>query len=140
MLNRPGGLPASHPRSRRPDHSPARQPAVPRRGAGLELWGGLECTVNRVGDAYVDQLERSGHARRLEDLDRIAALGVRALRYPVVWERTAPDGLASVDWSWPDARLARLRELGIRPIVGLLHHGSGPRDTSLVDPTFPEKL
>jgi len=34
----------------------------------------------------------------------------------------------------------RLRELGIRPIVGLLHHGSGPRHTSLVDLDFPEKL
>ena len=36
--------------------------------------------------------------------------------------------------------MARLRELGIRPIVGLVHHGSGPRSTSLTDPTFPEKL
>ncbi|HEY0385548.1 MAG TPA: sugar nucleotide-binding protein, partial [Pyrinomonadaceae bacterium] len=44
------------------------------------------------------------------------------------------------DWSWADERLARLRELGIRPIVGLLHHGSGPRQTSLVDPAFPEQL
>jgi dTDP-4-dehydrorhamnose reductase len=105
-----------------------------------ELWGGVECTVNRVGDRFFDQLERSGHARRATDLDLFAALGLRALRYPVLWERTAPEGLASADWSWADARLARLRELGIRPIVGLLHHGSGPAHTSLVDPAFPEKL
>lgn len=39
-----------------------------------------------------------------------------------------------------DERLERLRELGIRPIVGLVHHGSGPRHTSLIDPEFPEKL
>ena len=25
----------------------------------LELWGGVECTFNRVGDQYFDQLERS---------------------------------------------------------------------------------
>jgi len=82
----------------------------------------------------------TGHAARADDLDRFAALGVRALRYPVLWERVAPRGPAQADWAWPDARLARLRELGLRPIVGLLHHGSGPRYTSLVDPAFPEHL
>ena len=58
----------------------------------------------------------------------------------MLWERTAPHGLDAADWSWPDKRLTRLRELGIRPIVGLVHHGSGPRDTSLIDPKFPERL
>ena len=28
----------------------------------LELWGGVECTVNRVGNGYSDQLTVSGHA------------------------------------------------------------------------------
>ncbi len=106
----------------------------------LELWGGVECTVNRVGDQYFDQLERSGHTTRIADLELFAELGVRALRYPVLWERTAPDGLQHADWSWADERMARLRELGIRPIIGLVHHGSGPRYTSLADPAFPEKL
>jgi dTDP-4-dehydrorhamnose reductase len=100
----------------------------------------VECTVNRVGDRYFDQLRRGGHWERLEDLDLLAALGLRALRYPVLWELTAPDGPETADWRWPDARLARLRELGVRPIVGLLHHGSGPRHTSLVDPALPEQL
>lgn len=49
-------------------------------------------------------------------------------------------GAARPDFSWADARLTTLRELGIEPIVGLLHHGSGPRFTSLLDPEFPEKL
>jgi dTDP-4-dehydrorhamnose reductase len=93
-----------------------------------------------VGDQYFDQLERNGHASRIDDLDLFAELGVRAIRYPVLWERTAPNGLESADWSWADERLERLRELGIRPIVGLVHHGSGPHHTSLIDPAFPEKL
>jgi len=106
----------------------------------LEVWAGVECTVNRVGDQYFDQLERNGHASRIDDLDLFAELGVRAIRYPVLWERTAPNGEMSADWSWADERLERLRELGIRPIVGLVHHGSGPHHTSLIDPAFPEKL
>ncbi len=106
----------------------------------LEVWAGIECTVNRVGEEYFDQLERNGHATRLDDLDLFAQLGIQAIRYPILWERVAPNGLENADWSWPQERLERLRELGIRPIVGLVHHGSGPRDTSLVDPEFPEKL
>ncbi len=110
------------------------------RPAPPELWAGVECSVNRVGDQFFDQLERGGHARRASDLELFAGLGVSALRYPVLWERTAPDGLEGADWSWADERLARLRELGVRAVVGLVHHGSGPRSTSLVDPAFPEKL
>lgn len=110
------------------------------RDGALELWGGVECTVNRVGDQYIRQLERNAHWERIEDLDRFAALGIRAIRYPVLWEQIAPFGLDSADWTWPDERLARLRELDVTPIVGLVHHGSGPIDTSLVDPAFPEKL
>src|SRR3712207_2719887 len=46
----------------------------------------------------------------------------------------------SADWAWADERLGRLRELGITPIVGLVHHGSGPRHTSLIDPAFADGL
>lgn len=107
---------------------------------GLELWGGVECTVNRVGDVFHDQIERTGHAARLDDLDRIAALGVRAVRYPVLWERTAPRGPDSACFAWADARMERLRALGLRVIVGMVHHGSGPPGTSLLDEGFVEGL
>ncbi|MBW8898701.1 MAG: sugar nucleotide-binding protein [Massilia sp.] len=85
-------------------------------------------------------MERNGHAERLQDLERFASLGIRAIRYPVLWERTAPDGIDSADWSWSDERLPVLQQLGVTPIVGLVHHGSGPRHTSLVSPDFADKL
>jgi dTDP-4-dehydrorhamnose reductase len=85
-------------------------------------------------------MERNGHAERLQDLERFASLGIRAIRYPVLWERTAPDGIDSADWSWSDERLPVLQQLGVTPIVGLVHHGSGPRHTSLMSPDFAEKL
>lgn len=106
----------------------------------LEIWGGLECTVNRVEDQYGDQMEWNGHAQRLSDLELFAGLGIRALRYPVIWERTQPDPNVPPDWSWTDERLGWLRDHNIRPIVGLVHHGSGPRHTNLLDPAWAEKL
>jgi len=110
-------------------------------GEKPELWGGVECTVNRVQDRYQDQLYLSGHLERIEDLELFAGLGIRALRYPILWERFAPNRDSSkIDWSWADGRLNRLRELNVRPIVGLVHHGSGPRHTSLIDPGFAEGL
>jgi dTDP-4-dehydrorhamnose reductase len=92
----------------------------------LELWGGHECTVNRVGDRYRDQTLLTGHHDRIADLAAFAQLGVKALRYPVLWERVCPDSPDSFDWRWSDERLGELRRLGVRPIVGLIHHGSGP--------------
>ena len=106
----------------------------------LELWGGVECTVNRVGDAFRDQVALTGHDARRDDLQRFAELGLRTLRFPVLWERTAPDGPERARWEWSDERLGRLRGLGITPIVGLVHHGSGPAFTHLLDPEFPERL
>ena len=66
----------------------------------LELWGGHECTVNRVGDRYFDQTVRTGHHDRLSDLTRFAEIGFSALRYPVLWERIAPNDPATRDWAW----------------------------------------
>src|SRR5689334_13031023 len=105
-----------------------------------ELWAGVECTVNRVRDEYADQLERTGHALRTKDLERLAGLGVRRLRYPVLWERTAPGDLKTFAWAWSDERMKQLRRLGLQTIVGLVHHGSGARYTTLLDPEFPQKL
>ena len=114
--------------------------AMRNRNNPIELWGGVECTVVRLGDDYRDQLEETGHAGRLSDLDAIADLGIRTVRYPILWERIAPDSPDKLDFSWHDERLKRLKELGISVIGGLLHHGSGPRYTELLDPEFPAKL
>src|SRR3954469_11478495 len=106
----------------------------------LELWGGVECTIVRLGDEYRDQVAETGHLQRRGDIDLIESLGIRTVRYPILWEAIAPDRPDAFDWAWTDERLAMLRERGIRVIGGLLHHGSGPRYTSLLDPDFPKKL
>jgi len=100
------------------------------------LWGGVEATVNRVGDLYLDQCRRNGHRRRLDDLDKFAEMGVSALRHAVLWETAVAEG----GLGFAEAPLARLRALGVEPIVGLVHHGSGPRETNLLEASFAEGL
>lgn len=108
--------------------------------APLEKWGGAECTVNRVGDRWFDQMRETGHDDRPDDFAAIGGLGLDAVRLPVLWERVCPDPAHPADWAWSDRALAALSDAGIRPIAGLIHHGSGPAGTSLIDPDFPHKL
>jgi dTDP-4-dehydrorhamnose reductase len=116
------------------------QPSKIEEASRPELWGGVECTVVRVGDEYRDQTAETGHTVRRNDMDLIADLGVTTVRYPILWEKVAPDNPGELDFAWTDERLAMLRERGINVIGGLLHHGSGPRHTDLLDPGFAEKL
>jgi dTDP-4-dehydrorhamnose reductase len=105
-----------------------------------ELWGGAECTIVRLNEEYRDQSEETGHRGRRGDIDLMADLGLTTVRFPILWEAIAPERPDRLDFSWTDDRLAMLRERGIRVIGGLLHHGSGPKYTDLLDPDFPKKL
>jgi dTDP-4-dehydrorhamnose reductase len=110
-------------------------------GTRLAMWGGLECTINRVHETWSDQARRNGHDRRgVADLEKFETLGLPMVRYPVLWEAVAPNSLDELRFEQSDERMAYFRSSSMEPIVGLLHHGSGPRYTSLVDPGFPEAL
>ena len=104
-----------------------------------EIWGGMECTINRVENKYRDQLAYTGHYTRKEDIKNIAALGITAMRYPVLWEHHSA-GAAAGKWSWIKDQLETIRQHHIIPIAGLVHHGSGPRFTSLNDHGFAHHL
>lgn len=107
-----------------------------RQATALEVWGGAEYTCNRVGDCYFDQMHISGHARRPRDLEAFAGLGIQQMRCGVLWERFAQQRC----WSWTDEYLGAVRQAGMAPIVGLVHHGSGPPHTGLLDESFAPQL
>lgn len=106
-----------------------------------EIWGGLECSFNRVKDLYMDQLHFCEHYRRTAaDIECIAALGIKKIRYPVIWERLRPRPGDIIDWHTVATPLEDLRRRGIEPIAGLVHHGSGPRHADLLSPSFASGL
>ncbi|MBC7768199.1 MAG: sugar nucleotide-binding protein [Phycisphaerales bacterium] len=88
----------------------------------------------------MDQTGRSGHWQRLDDIDAFAALGLKALRYPLLWEHVAPERPGLNDWRLADRQMVRLHDLKLRPIVGLVHHGSGPLYVDLLSPDFAAGL
>jgi len=106
----------------------------------LEIWGGIECTINRVNDQFRDQLDMAGHYQRPGDIERMADLGIRKLRYPILWERHQPQPDQKIDWSWTEQQLGLIRKNKMIPVAGLLHHGSGPGFTDLTDVDFPIKF
>ena len=103
----------------------------------LEWWAGPQCSFPRIGGEHRDPIDDTGLTQRLDDIDRLAGLGVRRIRLPMSWARAASDVSAEPDWRWADERLQRLDELGVGAIAGLMHHGSSPRGTHLLDPAFP---
>lgn len=106
----------------------------------FELWGGIECTINRVQDQYLDQLEYAGHYERITDLDHLENLGISKLRYPVIWEKHQPEQDTVIDWTRTGQYLERLRAMDITPIAGLVHHGSGPKYVNFYDGSFERGL
>ncbi len=61
---------------------------------------------------------------------------MRTLRTALHWEYFE----ATQSWAFFDRTLEAMKRLRMEAVVGLLHHGSGPRHTHLLDPEFPRKL
>lgn len=98
------------------------------------MWAGFECTLNRVGDRFQDQLLPTERAMRTACLEALPELGVSAFRYRIAW-----DDLAT-PWEAVTEDIGLLTSHNIKPIIGLLHHGSGPRGTSLIADNFVQGM
>jgi beta-glucosidase/6-phospho-beta-glucosidase/beta-galactosidase len=91
-------------------------------------------TTGRILDEY----ELTGHYDRWsEDVGLMAELGVQAARYGIPWHRINPRP-GVWDWQWADRPLERLLDLGIAPIVDLVHYGlPGWIDGAFCHPDYP---
>jgi glycosyltransferase involved in cell wall biosynthesis len=101
------------------------------------LVAGFESTYAPISD--VDCVESTGHDRRWrEDLAAVHRAGVVDLRYALRWHRLeALPG--EYDWRHTDEVLGHMRDLGMQPVVDLVHHTSYPAwlTGGFADPRFP---
>ncbi len=88
---------------------------------------GIEDTFvpqTREGERAIDEYELTQHYEHLEtDLELVSEVGAEMLRWGVPWYRVAPQP-GVWDWSWIDRAIGRMEDLGIRPIVDLIHYGT----------------
>jgi beta-glucosidase len=89
----------------------------------------------------LDEYELTDHyGRWSEDLCRMAELGVKTARYGIPWHRVNP-ARDRWDWGFADRALDCLLELGIAPIVDLVHYGlPGWIEGAYLNPDLPERM
>lgn len=89
----------------------------------------------------LDEYELTKHYERwFEDLDLMGSLGVSTARYGIPWYRLQPEK-NRWDWSFADAALGKMLDLGIAPIVDLIHYGTpGWMGGAFLNPDFPDYM
>jgi len=114
------------------------------RDGRLHFGVGIEDTFvpqERPGERAIDEYVLTEHDIRWHtDLALAREAGAEFVRWGVPWYRVQPEP-ARFDWSWLDRVFARFAELGIRPIVDLMHYGTPlwmPRQFD--DADYPERV
>jgi beta-glucosidase len=98
--------------------------------ASFQWLAGIEDTFITAPSAKtgrtLDEYELTDHYVRWEsDLNLFAELGLRSVRYGLPWHRINP-APGVWDFTWSDGPIERLLELGIQPVVDLVHYGLPP--------------
>lgn len=89
----------------------------------------------------LDEYELTEHyARWREDVGLLARLGIKSARYGIPWHRINP-ARGTWDFTSADGPIERLLELGIHPIVDLVHYGLPSWiDGAFLNPDFPQHM
>ena len=89
----------------------------------------------------LDEYELTGHyERQQDDIGLMAELGVQAARYGIPWHRINPQK-GIWEWEWVDRAVDRLLDLGIEPIIDLVHYGLPSWiEQAFLNPDFPEYM
>ncbi|HEY0865852.1 MAG TPA: family 1 glycosylhydrolase, partial [Fimbriimonas sp.] len=110
------------------------------------LWAtGIEDTFvfdpHKVTGRILDEYELTEHYERWQcDLELASELGVPFIRYGIPWYRLNP-APGAWRWDFADATLGKLLDLGIEPIVDLVHYGTPEwMQGSFLHPQYPEHV
>ncbi|SHF65980.1 glycosyl hydrolase family 1 [Jatrophihabitans endophyticus] len=105
---------------------------------------GIEDTFvphTRPGHRALDEYELTGHYDRWrQDIDLAAASGATAIRYGVPWYRVEP-APGRFEWTWLDRVVEHLLEVGLTPIVDLMHYGTPLwLDNQSINAAYPQRV
>ncbi|QOR70139.1 family 1 glycosylhydrolase [Ruania alkalisoli] len=110
----------------------------------LHFGVGVEDTFvpqTRPGERALDEYELTEHYDQWHaDLGLASEAGAEFMRWGIPWYRINP-APGQWDWSWLDPVMARFAELGIRPMVDLLHYGT-PQwlEGEFAHPDYPKRV
>ncbi|THV29067.1 family 1 glycosylhydrolase [Glycomyces paridis] len=93
------------------------------------------------GERPIDEYELTEHYEHWHaDLALASGAGAEFVRWGVPWYRIQPEK-ERWDWDWLDRVMARYAELGLRPIVDLMHYGTPLwMDRQFANPDYPERV
>lgn len=105
---------------------------------------GIEDTFvpqGRAGERPIDEYELTDHYRQYrEDLALARTAGAGMLRWGIPWYRVNPEP-GRFDFSWLDGAIARFAELGLRPVIDLLHYGTPLwLEREFAHPDYPQRV
>lgn len=89
----------------------------------------------------LDEYELTGHYERWHaDLGLMREIGVGAARYGIPWHRIQPRR-GAWEWDFVDRAVDRLLELGVEPIIDLVHYGlPGWIEAAYLHPNFADLM
>lgn len=93
-------------------------------GKGLSVWDRFSHTPGKVFEGQTGDIACDHYHRLEEDLDLMAALGIRNYRFSVSWPRLLPEGMGAVNEkgiAFYDRLIDGLLARGIRPFMTLFH-------------------
>lgn len=110
----------------------------------LRFGVGIEDTFipqERAGHRKLDEYELTQHYRHWErDLELAAEAGAEFIRWGIPWYLVEPEQ-GRFDWSWIDQVAAKMRALGLRCIVDLMHYGTPLwLENSFLNGGYPERV
>lgn len=108
----------------------------------LHFGVGIEDTFvpqTRPGERPLDEYELTEHYQHWHsDMQLASEAACEFIRWGIPWYRVNP-ARGRWDWDWTDRVLGRMGELGIRPIIDLLHYGTPMwLEREFANPDYPQ--
>lgn len=93
------------------------------------------------GERPIDEYELTEHYERVrDDLSLARDVGASHVRWGIPWYRVQPE-VGTWDFAWVDQAMDRFAQLGLTPVVDLMHYGTPLwMERQFANPDFPSRF